>query len=46
MFRVILPGLLGPEEKETRFFQNVGKYSPNGTASHLRRPEYLAIPLW
>ena len=45
-FRVILLGVLGPEDKGTRFFRNVRKYYPNGTASHLRTPESSAIPLW
>jgi len=45
-FRVIILGVLGPEDKGTRFFRNVRKYYPNGTASHLRTPESSAIPLW
>jgi hypothetical protein len=45
MFKVILLGLLGPKDKGTRFLRNVGKYSPNGRASHLRTPESSVIPL-
>jgi hypothetical protein len=45
MFRVILLGLLGPEDIGNRFIRNVENYSSNGTASHLRTPEPSAIPL-
>jgi len=44
-FRVILLGVLGPEDKGTRVFRDVRKYYPNGTASHLRTLESSAIPL-
>jgi len=44
-FRVILLGLLDHKGKDTRFLRNVGKYSLNGRASHLRTPESSAIQL-
>lgn len=42
---VMPKNLLDPEDIGTMIRRNVGKYSPNETASHLRRLAHSATPL-
>lgn len=39
-------GELGPDDKDTTLLRNVRIYSPNDTASQLKRPESSAMKLW
>jgi hypothetical protein len=36
----ILLGLLGTEDEDTLYVQNIECHSPNGRASHPQRPEF------